>query len=54
MADQESQGASELHHRHQQLEAELAEVMRHPSATCEEISAIKRRKLRIRDAMEGH
>jgi hypothetical protein len=39
----------ELSAKHKQLEAELAEAMAHPASTDEEIAAIKRKKLRIKD-----
>ena len=39
----------ELLAKHKQLEAELADALAHPASTDEEIAAIKRKKLRIKD-----
>jgi hypothetical protein len=35
--------------QHRALEAELAEVMAHPASSDEEIAAIKRKKLKLKD-----
>ena len=39
----------ELSAKHKALEAELADALAHPASTDEEIAAIKRKKLRIKD-----
>lgn len=38
-----------LEAEHRRLETELAELLRHPGASDEEIAAIKRQKLNIKD-----
>lgn len=40
---------AQLEQRHRELEAELDEVMRHPSANDMEVAEIKRQKLMIKD-----
>ena len=38
-----------LHKKHQSLETELAEAMAHPATSDQEIAAIKRQKLKLKD-----
>jgi hypothetical protein len=40
---------SELTAKHKALEAELADAMAHPAVSDEEITEIKRKKLRLKD-----
>ncbi len=40
---------SHLHAKHRSLEKELAEAIAHPASTDEEIAAIKRMKLKLKD-----
>jgi hypothetical protein len=40
---------AELEQRHQMLEAELAEALRHPSTDDCQLTELKRRKLRVKD-----
>ena len=41
----------ELNAQHARFEAELAEAMAHPASTDAEIAAIKRQKLKLKDAI---
>ncbi len=40
---------SQLHAKHDALEKELNEALAHPATTDEEIAAIKRKKLKLKD-----
>lgn len=42
----------ELKRRHSDLERQLEEAMRHPSADSLEIASLKRRKLQLKDEIE--
>lgn len=42
---------AELEQRHQMLEAELAEMRQHPSVDDLQLIEIKRRKLKVKDAI---
>jgi hypothetical protein len=44
-----SQTLAELMAQHRALEMELAEAVAHPASTDNEIAAIKRKKLRLKD-----
>ena len=39
----------ELHAKHRALEAELADAMNHPASSDAEITALKRKKLKLKD-----
>jgi len=43
-----------LKRKHQKLENELSETMRHPGVDQTELSALKREKLRLKDEIEKH
>lgn len=42
---------ADLEQSHQMLEAELAEALQHPSTNDFQLSELKRRKLRVKDAI---
>jgi hypothetical protein len=42
---------AELQQRHQSLEAEIAEALRHPSTDDLQLVELKRRKLQVKDAI---
>lgn len=42
---------SELAAKHKALESELSDALTHPGSTDEEIAALKRKKLKIKDEM---
>jgi hypothetical protein len=42
---------TQLHAKHRALEKELAEAIAHPASTDEEIAAIKRMKLKLKDGI---
>ena len=44
-----SKSLAELLDQHRALELDLAEAIAHPASTDEEIAAIKRKKLRLKD-----
>ena len=39
----------ELHRKHEALEKQLDDVMQHPASSDEEIAALKREKLKLKD-----
>ena len=43
-----------LKRKHQKLESEISETMRHPGADPAELSALKREKLKLKDEIEKH
>ena len=43
---------AELEQRHQMLEDEIAEALRHPSTDDLELAELKRRKLQVKDQIE--
>ena len=47
------QHLAELVTKHRSLEASLAEALQHPATTDDEITALKRQKLRIKDQMSA-
>lgn len=44
-------GLAELELKHQLLEAELSEMLQHPSVDDLELAKLKRRKLQVKDAI---
>lgn len=49
----EDQHVISLKSQHQNLEATLKELSQHPSASDDEISAVKRKKLHLKDKIES-
>jgi len=43
-----------LRRKHQKLESEISETMRHPGADQTQITALKREKLKLKDEIEKH
>jgi len=43
-----------LKRKHQKLESEISETMRHPGADPAELTALKREKLKLKDEIEKH
>ncbi|MEZ5788319.1 MAG: DUF465 domain-containing protein [Xanthobacteraceae bacterium] len=44
-------GLAELEQKHRMLEAELSEMLQHPSVDDLELAQLKRRKLQVKDAI---